>query len=72
MPLFTYTALTSAGNELSGKQQADDINAAMIVLRDRSLRVLEIKPARGQGGFGGQENFSDWLASQRSVSQSAH
>lgn len=71
MPLFSYIALTSAGNELSGKQQATDISAAMQVLRERSLRVVEIKPARGQGGFGGQENFSDWLASQRSVSQSS-
>ncbi len=70
MPLFSYTVLTIAGNELTGKQQASDINAAMQALRDRNLRVLEIKPARGQGGFGGQENFTDWLASQRSVSQS--
>lgn len=70
MPLFSYTVLTIAGNELTGKQQASDINAAMHALRDRNLRVLEIKPARGQGGFGGQENFTDWLASQRSVSQS--
>ncbi|PHR83477.1 MAG: type II secretion protein F [Colwellia sp.] len=71
MPLFSYTVLTAAGNELTGKQQAADINAATQALRERSLRVLAIKPARGQDGFGGQENFSDWLASQRSVSPSA-
>lgn len=71
MPLFSYIALTTAGNELTGKQQATDINAATQALRERSLRVLAIKPARRQGGFNGQENFSDWLASQRSVSTSA-
>ena len=71
MPLFSYIALTAAGHELSGKQQATDLGTAMQVLRDRSLRVVEIKPVRGRGGFGGQENFSDWLASQRSVSPSS-
>jgi type IV pilus assembly protein PilC len=71
MALFSYKVLTSTGNEISGKQQATDVNDAMQALRDRNLRVLEIKPARGQGGFAGQENFSDWLASQRSVSQSS-
>jgi len=54
MPLFSYIALTASGNELTGKQQATDINAATQVLRERSLRVLAIKPARGKGGFGGQ------------------
>lgn len=71
MPLFSYTALTSSGSELAGKQQAADLNSAMRDLRDRGLRVLEIKPARGSSGFLGQANFSDWLASQRSVSSSA-
>lgn len=71
MPLFSYTALTASGSELAGKQQATDINMAMRDLRERGLRVLEIKPARGQSGFLGQANFSDWLASQRSVSSSA-
>lgn len=71
MPLFSYTALTASGGELSGKQHSVDINTAMRDLRERGLRVLEIKPARGQIGFLGQANFSDWLASQRSVSSSA-
>lgn len=71
MPLFTYTALTASGSELTGKQQGADITTAMRDLRERGLRVLEIKPARGQSGFLGQANFSDWLASQRSVSPSA-
>jgi type IV pilus assembly protein PilC len=35
------------------------------------LRVLEIKAARGSSGFLGQENVSDWFASQRSVSPSS-
>ena len=71
MPMFAYTALTSSGNELSGKQQASDLAEAQQLLRDRSLRVLEIKAVGGNSGFLGQDNFSDWLASQRSVSQSA-
>ena len=71
MPMFAYTALTSSGNELSGKQQASDLAEAQQLLRDRSLRVLEIKTVGGNSGFLGQDNFSDWLASQRSVSQSA-
>lgn len=71
MALFSYIALTPTGNELSGKQQASDLNEATQMIRDKNLRVIEIKPARGASGFGGQENFSDWLASQRSVSQSS-
>jgi len=71
MPIFAYTALTAAGDELSGKQSFTDINMAAQSLRDRGLRVLELKKSRGQGGFLGQENASDWLASQRSVSSSA-
>lgn len=71
MPLFTYTALTSSGSELSGKQQSADLNTAAKALRDRGLRVLEIKQLKGKGGFLGQANFSDFLASQRSVSSSA-
>ncbi|MCQ8131039.1 type II secretion system F family protein, partial [Methylomonas rivi] len=35
------------------------------------LRVLELRPGLGSGGFLGQANFSDWLASQRSVRLSA-
>lgn len=71
MALFAYTALTSSGSELSGKQQADNLSIAAQDLRDRGLRVLEIKPTKSKPGFLGQENISDWLASQRSVSASA-
>ena len=71
MPVFAYTALTASGSELSGKQTSVDLNAAAQELRNRGLRVLELKKARGQGGFLGQANASDWLASQRSVSSSA-
>lgn len=71
MPVFSYTALTASGSELSGKQTSADITAAARVLRERGLRVLELKKARGQGGFLGQANASDWFASQRSVSSSA-
>ncbi len=71
MPLFNYTALTMSGSELKGKQHAEDVTAAMQALRQQNLRVIEIKPARGGQGFLGQANFSDWLASQRSVSNSS-
>jgi len=71
MALFAYTALTSSGSELTGKQQADNISVAAQDLRDRGLRVLEINPSKGSAGFLGQENASDWLASQRSVSPAA-
>ncbi|MDQ7073114.1 MAG: hypothetical protein Q9N32_06090 [Gammaproteobacteria bacterium] len=70
MAQFAYTALTSSGNELSGKQQADTLNAAAQELRERGLRVLEIKPAK-QSSFLGQENMADWFASQRSAFSSA-
>lgn len=71
MPIFAYTALTASGSELSGKQSSVDITAAAQVLRERGLRILELKKTRGQGGFLGQANATDWLASQRSVSPSA-
>ncbi|PHS25892.1 MAG: type II secretion protein F [Methylophaga sp.] len=71
MALFAYTALTSSGSELTGKQQADNISVAAQDLRDRGLRVLEIKPSKSSAGFLGQENFADWLASQRSASPAA-
>lgn len=71
MPLFAYTALTASGGELSGKQQSVDLNTAAQDLRGRGLRVLEIKQLKGKGGFLGQANFADFLASQRSVSSSA-
>ncbi|MDF1587651.1 MAG: type II secretion system F family protein [Gammaproteobacteria bacterium] len=71
MPQFTYTALTGSGGELKGQLQADDLNAAALMLRERGLRVLQMKQGKGKTGFLGQANFSDWLASQRSVSTSA-
>ncbi|MCQ8103313.1 type II secretion system F family protein [Methylomonas sp. SURF-2] len=64
---FNYSALDERGNETSGLIQADDIGGAAAQLRQRGLRVLELRPGRGGGGFLGQANFSDWLASQRSV-----
>ncbi|HAO25541.1 MAG TPA: type II secretion system F family protein, partial [Methylophaga sp.] len=36
-------------------------------LRAQGLRVLDIRERKGQGGFLGQANFADWLATQRSV-----
>lgn len=68
---FIYTALDARGNETAGKVQADEIGSAAAQLRQRGLRVLELRPARGSGGFLGQANFSDWLASQRSVTTTA-
>jgi len=64
---FSYSALDERGSEISGQIQADDIGSAAAQLRQRGLRVLELRPGRGSGGFLGQANFSDWLASQRSV-----
>jgi len=71
MPLFSYTAITTSGNELSGKQQSVDQATAIEQLRERGLRIVEISASGSKGGFGGEENFSDWLASQRSVTQKA-
>lgn len=71
MPHFTYTALNSSGSELKGQLQADDLNSAALMLRERGLRVLQMKQGKGKKGFLGQDNFSDWLASQRSVSTSS-
>jgi type IV pilus assembly protein PilC len=71
MPEFSYTALDAGGNEIAGQLQADDINAAALILRQRGLRVMELKQGRKQSGFLGQDNFSDWLASQRSVSNAS-
>jgi len=71
MPLFAYTALTPSGSELSGKQQSVNLSSAAQDLRERGLRVLELKQLKTKGGFLGQANFSDFLASQRSVSSSA-
>ncbi|MBU2568455.1 MAG: type II secretion system F family protein [Gammaproteobacteria bacterium] len=71
MPQFSYVALDAGGNEISGKLQADDGPSAAMILRQRGLRVMELKQGRGRSGFLGQENFSDWLASQRSVSNAS-
>jgi len=67
---FNYSALDERGGEIAGHIQAEDIEGAAAQLRRRGLRVLELRPGRG-GGFLGQANFSDWLASQRSVRLSA-
>jgi type IV pilus assembly protein PilC len=67
MPMFAYQALSRSGEELSGKMQAENSSAVAQALRTEGLRVLQIKE-RGQGGFLGQANFKDWLATQRSVS----
>ncbi|AFI84375.1 type II secretion protein F [Methylophaga nitratireducenticrescens] len=40
-------------------------------LRAQGLRVLDIRERKGQGGFLGQANFADWLATQRSVGTDA-
>lgn len=71
MRQFSYIALDDRGAEIAGHLQADDMDAATTILRQRGLRLLELKQGRGAGGFLGQANFSDWLASQRSVSASA-
>ncbi len=65
---FNYHALNTQGTEVRGQLQAEDIASAMQDLRQRGFRVMELKPGRNKAGFLGQDNFSDWLASQRSVS----
>jgi len=70
VPTFAYQALSRTGEELSGKMQADSTSAVAQVLRTEGLRVLQIKERR-RSGFLGQENFKDWLATQRSVSTDA-
>ncbi|WAR45178.1 type II secretion system F family protein [Methylomonas rapida] len=71
MPLFSYTALDSRGAEVTGRVQADDLATAAMMLRQRGLRLMELQAGGGRAGFLGQENFSDWLASQRSVGKAA-
>jgi type IV pilus assembly protein PilC len=68
---FKYSALDERGSEIAGQIQADDLAGAAAQLRQRGLRVLELRPGRSSSGFLGQANFSDWLASQRSVRLSA-
>jgi len=70
VPTFAYQALSRTGEELSGKMQADSTSAVAQALRTEGLRVLQIKERR-RSGFLGQENFKDWLATQRSVSTDA-
>lgn len=71
MAQFSYIALDARGEEVVGQIQADDSAAAMLLIRQRGLRLLELKPGRTADGFLGQANFADWLASQRSPSKSA-
>ncbi|PKD41440.1 type II secretion system F family protein [Methylomonas sp. Kb3] len=71
MAEFVYTALDERGNEIGGRLQADDMGNAASQLRQRGLRVLALRQGRGSSGFFGQANFSDWLASQRSVTNTA-
>ncbi len=70
MPVFAYQALSRTGDELSGKMQAESTSAVAQALRTEGLRVLKITERR-RSGFLGQENFKDWLATQRSVSTDA-
>lgn len=71
MPLYSYNALSSAGNEQKGNLQAANESMAVQELRAQGLRVLAIRERKGQGGFLGQANFADWLATQRSVGTDA-
>jgi len=71
MKRFAYLALNNQGQEVKGKMEAQDQEAAILVLKKQGLRILEIKTIRGASGFLGQANFSDWLASQRSVTTSS-
>ncbi len=67
MPLYSYNALSSTGNEQKGSLQAENENLAVQELRAQGLRILAISERKGQSGFLGQANFADWLATQRSV-----
>jgi type IV pilus assembly protein PilC len=71
MANFAYIALDNTGSEIRGRHEAADLVSANQELRERGLRVIEVKQKRGKAGFLGQDNFSDWLASQRSVSSSS-
>lgn len=70
MPLFDYQALSRTGTEQAGTLQADNASAVAQKLRAEGLRVMDISEKRGSG-FLGQETFSDWYATQRSVSTDA-
>ncbi|HET8807948.1 MAG TPA: type II secretion system F family protein [Methylophaga sp.] len=70
MPVFAYQALTRTGTERAGQLQAENLNSAAQALRTEGLRVLKIAEKR-RSGFLGQDNFKDWYATQRSVSNEA-
>jgi type IV pilus assembly protein PilC len=67
VPVFSYQALNRTGDELSGQMQAENSSAVAQALRSEGLRILKISERR-RSGFLGQDNFKDWLATQRSVS----
>lgn len=70
MPYFSYSALDARGGETTGKLQAADTRAAAAQLRQRGLRVLQVKES-SDGGDGeglGREIDLSALAAMRSVS----
>ena len=70
MPYFSYSALDERGIETSGKVQAADPKAAAGQLRQRGLRVLQVKESSEDGegaGLAREIDFSS-LAAMRSVS----
>ncbi len=68
---FHYHALNAEGTEIQGQLKSDDMGSAMQDLRQRGFRVMELKPGGKSRGFLGQDNVSDWFASQRSVSNAS-
>jgi type IV pilus assembly protein PilC len=71
MPSFSFTALDSSGIEQKGVHQASDERSASQELRDRGLRVIEVKERKTSSGFMGEDNLADWYASQRSISSAS-
>lgn len=70
MPYFSFSALDERGGETSGKLQAADTRSAAAQLRQRGLRVLQVKES-SEGGDGeglGREIDLSSLAAMRSVS----
>ena len=70
MPSFIYTALDNTGYELKGFHESSDLLSASQELRERGLRILDVKEAKQKSEFLGEDSFGDWYASQRSVSTS--
>lgn len=68
MPSFIYKAIDNSGSELKGYHEATDLSSASQELRDRGLRILEVKLINQKSPFLGEDSFGDWYASQRSVS----